>query len=284
VILPFLLGVMTIVGHSEEIVGWIKSLATLSVPPPPDWIGALPVVGEKIVKQWQHFIDIGPEGISSFLTPYAGKALGWFAAMSGSVGRMLVQFFMTVFVSAIFYLRGERAAVWLRLFARRIAGRHGEESLILAARAIRAVALGVVGTAAIQAVLAGTGLAVSGVPATSILMALVFIICLAQVGPTPVLIPAVIWLFWKDQTAWAIALGVWTLFLGTIDNIITPWLMKMGVDLPMLLVFAGVVGGLMVFGIIGLFVGPVVLAVTYTLLDAWVTGEVPGAEQPALEQ
>ena len=145
-------------------------------------------------------------------------------------------------------------------------------------KAIRAVALGVVGTAVIQAVLAGLGLALSGVPALGILTLLVFIVCLAQLGPMPVLVPAVIWLFWKDQSAWGIALGAWTLFLGAIDNVITPWLMKKGVDLPMLLVFAGVVGGLMVFGIIGLFVGPVVLAVTYTLLDAWVTGEAPAAD------
>jgi predicted PurR-regulated permease PerM len=149
----------------------------------------------------------------------------------------------------------------------------GEEVAILAAQAIRGVALGVVVTALIQTMLAGIGLFVAGIPLAGVLTAVILMLCLAQVGPMPVLIPAVIWLFWKDQSAWGIALGGWTLFLGTIDNIITPWLMKKGVDLPMLLVFAGVVGGLMVFGIIGLFVGPVVLAVTYTLLDAWVTGE-----------
>jgi predicted PurR-regulated permease PerM len=278
VVLPFLSAVVALVGHTDEIVGGVKSLAAFSVPPPPSWIGSLPIVGAKIVGKWQRVVVIGPEGVSSHLTPYAGKALGWFTAMSGSVGRMLVQFFLTVFISAIFYQRGEQAAVWLSLFSRRVAGRQGEESLILAGKAIRAVALGVVGTAVIQAGLAGLGLAASGVPALGILTALVFIVCLAQLGPMPVLIPAVIWLFWKDQNAWGTALGAWTLFLGTIDNIITPWLMKKGVDLPMLLVFAGVVGGLMVFGIIGLFVGPVVLAVTYTLLDAWVAGDVPAAE------
>jgi predicted PurR-regulated permease PerM len=280
VVLPLLSAVVAIFGHSDEIVGAARSLTALSVPPPPDWIGSLPVFGEKVSKQWQQVIVIGPEGVSAYLTPYAGKAVGWLAAMSGSVGRMLVQFFLTVFISAIFYQRGDQAAAWLCLFARRIAGRHGEESLVLAARAIRAVALGVVGTAVIQALLAGLGLAASGVPALGVLTALVFMVCLAQLGPMPVLIPAVIWLFWKDQSAWGIALGAWTLFLGAIDNVITPWLMKKGVDLPMLLVFAGVVGGLMVFGIIGLFVGPVVLAVTYTLLDAWVTGAVPAAGQP----
>jgi predicted PurR-regulated permease PerM len=100
----------------------------------------------------------------------------------------------------------------------------------------------------------------------------------------PVLIPAVIWLFWKDHTVLACVMAAWTLFLSVFDNIITPFLMKKGADLPMLLVFAGVTGGMMVFGIIGLFIGPVVLAVTYTLLDAWVTGEVPSEEQACSDE
>lgn len=103
-------------------------------------------------------------------------------------------------------------------------------------------------------------------------------VCLAQVGPLPVLLPAVIWLFWTDQTVWGSVLAVWAIFLGTIDNIISPILRKKGADLPILLVFAGVTGGLMVFGIVGLFIGPVVLAVTNTQLDAWVKGEEPEVE------
>ena len=272
-ILPFSLATITVVSHSEEIAGWIKSLATLSVPPPPDWVSTVPVLGKKVSDQWQHLIAIGPAGISSLLTPYVGKALSWIASLSGSVGLIAIEFLLTVFIAAIFYMCGDSAASWLCRFAERIAGHNGRNSLNLAASAIRAVALGVVGTATIQATLSGLGLAVSGVPAAAILTAVIFICCLAQLGPVPVMIPAAVWLFWTDQAAWGIALVVWALFLGTIDNVIRPLLMKKGADLPMLLVFAGVTGGLMVFGIIGLFVGPVVLAVTYTLLDAWVAGD-----------
>jgi predicted PurR-regulated permease PerM len=282
-ILPFSLAAVTIVSHSEEIVVWVKSLVTISLPPPPAWVGTIPVVGAKVVAQWQHLIDIGPSGISAFLTPYAGKALNWVAAMSGTAGMMIIQFILTVFIAAIFYQCGDKAATWLCLFAQRIAGHHGESSLTLAAGAIRAVALGVVGTALIQSLLGGLGLIICGVPAAAILTAFAFICCLAQVGPMLVLIPAVIWLFWTGQAGWGIALGVWTIFLGTIDNIVRPILMKQAVDLPMLLVFAGVTGGLIVFGVIGLFIGPVVLAVTYTLLDAWVVGEVPAADEYSAE-
>jgi predicted PurR-regulated permease PerM len=199
--------------------------------------------------------------------------------MSGSVGMMIVEFLLTVFIAAIFYMRGDAAAAWVSLFARRIAGQSGSDSLILAASAIRAVALGVVGTAIIQTFLAGLGLAACGVPAIAILVALIFMLELAQIGPMPVLIPVVIWLFWKEQMVMASFMAVWTLFLSVFDNIITPFLMKKGADLPMLLVFAGVTGGMLVFGVIGLFIGPVVLAVTYTLLDAWVTGEVAEDER-----
>jgi predicted PurR-regulated permease PerM len=200
--------------------------------------------------------------------------------MSGTVGMMVMQFLLTVFISAIFYQRGDKAAAWLCLFARRIAGLQGEHALTLSAKAIQAVAFGVVGTAIIQTTLAGAGLILCGIPAATILIAIIFMLELAQIGPMPVLIPAVIWLFWKDHMIVASAMAAWTLFLSVFDNIVTPYLMKKGADLPMLLVFAGVTGGMMVFGVIGLFIGPVVLAVTYTLLDAWVTGDPTVAEQP----
>jgi predicted PurR-regulated permease PerM len=276
-IMPISLAAGIVVINFDEISRWIQSVAMLTVPPPPDWVGTIPFVGRKIVRQWQHVITIGPTGVTAALTPYASKAFNWLLSLTGSISMMLIQFFLTVFIAAIFYFRGDKAAAWLFLFAKRIAGHYGEQALTLAASAIRAVALGVVGTAFIQSLLGGLGLVVCGVPATAILTALIFVFCLAQLGPMPVLIPAVAWLFWTDQTGWGIALAAWTLFLGAIDNVISPILMKKAVDLPMLLVFAGVTGGMMVFGVIGLFIGPVVLAVTYTLLDAWVTDKSTSA-------
>ena len=102
-----------------------------------------------------------------------------------------------------------------------------------------------------------------------LLTGVILLLCIAQIGPFPVLVPAVIWLFWSDQTGWGIALAIWTGFVGVLDNVMRPLLIKKGADLPLLLIFAGVIGGLLAFGIIGLFVGPVVLAVSYTLLNEW---------------
>ncbi len=142
--------------------------------------------------------------------------------------------------------------------------------MVLAGQAIRAVALGVVVTALAQTVLAGLGLAVAGIPFAGLLTGVILLFCIAQIGPLPVLVPAVIWLFWSDQTGWGTALLIWTVGVGTMDNVLRPFLIRRGADLPMLLIFSGVIGGLIAFGIVGLFVGPVVLAVTYTLLKDWV--------------
>jgi predicted PurR-regulated permease PerM len=143
----------------------------------------------------------------------------------------------------------------------------------LAGQAIRGVALGVVVTALAQSVLGGITLAVAGVPLSPILTAVMFMLTIAQIGPLPVLAPAVIWLYWRGSTGWGTFLLVSTALVGTMDNFIRPVLIKKGADLPLLLIFVGVIGGLTTFGLIGIFVGPVVLAVAYTLLKAWVNPE-----------
>lgn len=274
-VVPLSLSIITIVERSDEIVGWTRSLSTLSVPPPPAWVGNLPVVGKKIADGWTHLASSTPAELSARITPYSGKVASWIASKAGSFGMMIAQFLLTVIISAILYGTGELAAEGIRLFARRLAGQQGEDAAILAAKATRGVALGVGVTALVQALLGGIGLAVSGVPAAMLLTAVMFMLCLAQVGPALVLIPAVVWLFWQDQTLWGSIMIVWTMFVGTIDNFIKPVLIKKGADLPLILIFAGVLGGLIAFGIIGLFIGPVVLAVTYTLLEAWVIGDMP---------
>ena len=166
-----------------------------------------------------------------------------------------------------------------RRFGRRLAGERGENSIVLAGQAIRGVALGVGVTAIVQTVLGGIGLAVAGVPFASLLSALMLMLCIAQIGPMLVLLPAVGWLFWTDATGWASFLLGWSLLVGSLDNFLRPMLIKRGADLPLLLIFAGVIGGMLGFGLIGIFVGPVVLAVTYTLMLAWIEDAL-GKDEP----
>jgi predicted PurR-regulated permease PerM len=193
---------------------------------------------------------------------------------------IVVRFLLTVIIVALLYLKGEEAAGWVLSFANRLAGRQGREAAILAGKAIRGVALGVVLTGLIQAALGGAGLALAGVPGTALLTGIIFVLCLAQLGPMPVLLPAVGWLYWSGEALWGTILLVWTVFVGTFDNFLRPFLIRRGVDLPLVLVFTGVIGGLIAFGVIGLFIGPVVLAVTYTLLAEWVRGGTAEGDAP----
>ena len=269
-ILPLALALGTIVVHADDIAGWSRSLATWSVPPPPDWLVRLPLAGPRLAAKWQEAAAIEREELATRVAPYTQQMLGWFVGAVGSIGMVLVQFLLVVLFSAILYASGETAAEATRRFARRVAGRHGERSARLAAQAIRGVALGIIVTALVQACLAGIGLAVVGVPFATVLTALVFVLCIGQIGPLPVLLAAVVWAYWSGHGGWAIALFVWAIFVSSIDNVLRPMLIRKGSDMPLLLVFFGVIGGLLAFGIVGIFVGPVVLAVGYSLLVDWV--------------
>jgi len=279
-LVPLAFAIAAIAQNADRIVAWANSLAGFSVPPPPDWVARLPLVGATIATQWQQVAGLGTGGISARLAPYASTIVGWFVGQVGNVGIMLVQFLLTVVVAAVLYSRGETAAGGVRQFARRLAGAPADGVLHLAAQAVRAVALGVVVTALVQAVLAGIGLAICGVPFVGVLIAVMLILGIAQLGPGFVLIPAIIWLYWKGDSTWGTVLLVWTLVVLGMDNFLRPILIKRGADLPLLLIFTGVIGGLVAFGIIGLFIGPVLLAVGYTLLSVWVTEPEAGAKPP----
>ncbi|HOD36400.1 MAG TPA: AI-2E family transporter YdiK [Syntrophales bacterium] len=268
-IVPLLLAVVTIVENVDTIADWVKSLQTFKLPPSPEWVNRFPIVGSSLKAGWEELGSAGPEGLYARITPYAGKIIDWFVGQIGSVGMMVIQIVLTVVISAILYFGGETSADRVKHFARWLGGQRGEDLAILSARAIRGVALGVVATAFIQSVLGGIGLAVAGVPGVTVLTLAMFVLALAQLGVFLVLLIAALWLFWKGQTVWGIVLLVWMVVVGGMDNFLRPILIRRGANLPLLLVFAGVIGGLIAFGIIGIFIGPVVLAVTYTLLEAW---------------
>jgi predicted PurR-regulated permease PerM len=188
----------------------------------------------------------------------------------GNLGLILVEFVMTVIIAAIFYSSGEAMGRWMHGLARRLAGESGEGALVLAMQSIRAVAAGIVVTALAQSLLGGIGLAVAGVPFAGVLTAAMFVLGIAQIGAGPVLICAVAWVYWKGDAGWGTALLVWSFLCMSLDNVLRPVLIRRGADLPMTLIFAGVIGGLFAFGVIGLFIGPLVLAVVHTLLTEWI--------------
>jgi predicted PurR-regulated permease PerM len=278
IIVPFLFAAFTIMDNAENVTARIKSLAAEGLPQPPEWIGKVPLLGPKLAERWQAASALPPNELTDKVVPYARNIVSWFLSKAGSVGMMVVEFLLTIIVSAIMYASGEAAAAGVLAFSRRLAGPRGEEVTILAAKAIRGVALGIVVTAVLQSSIAGAGLAICGVPAAPLLTAVIFMLCLAQIGPILVMAPAVIWLYWKGEPLWGTVLLVFTLIAGTMDNFIRPILIKKGADLPLIMIFAGVIGGLIAFGVIGLFIGPVVLAVTYTLLKSWASDGSDGED------
>jgi len=248
-----------------------ESAASFSIPQPPGWVASIPFVGAKLNERWQHLAALPREELAALIAPYARGVLSWFVGQIGSVVGVVFQFLLTVIVAAVMYSTGEQAARGILAFMRRLAGARGEVVTILAEKSIRSVALGVVVTAAVQTVLSGIGLAVAGVPGASVLTIAVLVLCLIQVGPILVLLPAVIYMYWKGDVVFGTILLVISIVALTVDNVLRPVLIKKGADLPLILVFTGVIGGLVAFGVVGLFIGPVVLAVTFTLLESWVT-------------
>lgn len=269
-VVPLFLAIATILGNADDIKDWFRSLSGFHLPPAPAWIRELPFFGEQAAKAWDRLADNGMHELVAKFAPYAGSTAKWVAAEVGGIGLVVVQFLLTVALTAMMYAGGEEAAAAIRRFGLRLGGARGESAIVLAGEAIRAVALGVGITAAVQSVLGGIGLAVAGVPFAFLLTAAMFVLCIAQLGPSLILVPAVVWLYWSDQSGWGTFLLVWTVIVTSLDNVLRPMLIRMGADLPLLLILAGVIGGLLSAGLVGIFVGPVVLAVSYTLFEAWI--------------
>ena len=275
-LVPVTLALLTIVHSAQDIATEIQGSQAIPIPAPPPWLNDVPFGGERMAAAWSRFATLDPQQRAATLGPYAYTALQWFAARAGGVGTMLLQFLLTTIVSAIVLAKGEIVRDGLLRFATRLGGQQGYDAAILAGRTIRGVVLGVVVTAVIQATIGGVGLLSTGVPAAALLTAIMLFLCLAQLGPLLVLVPAVIWLFWSDRTVAGTILLIIAVFDGAMDNVVRPVLIKRGADLPLLLIFAGVIGGLLAFGIIGIFIGPVVLSVAYTLLTTWMSAPPQG--------
>jgi predicted PurR-regulated permease PerM len=269
-IVPLAAAVGTIVSHVDDIIVWAKGLRDFKVPAPPSWLASIPLAGERLIKLWDEVAVQGMQVLAVKITPYAGVITSWFVANVGSIGALFLQFLLTVIAAAVLYGYGEDAADWALRFGARIGGERGEAAVRLSGQAIRSVARGVVVTAIVQTAVGGIGLWIAGVPFATLLTAFMFLLAVAQVGAALVLAGATVWLYWTGSVGWGTFLLVVTIVAGALDNVLRPILIKQGAaDLPLLLIFVGVIGGLITFGLIGIFVGPLVLAVTYTLLRAW---------------
>jgi predicted PurR-regulated permease PerM len=274
-VVPLSAAVGTLVANADAISGWTHHLKDFQLPLPPDWVRNLPLVGERAADFWENLAMGGTQALIALVTPYAGVVTKWLVSQAGGLGALVLQFLLTVVAAAFLFAQGEAAAGWVLRFGARLGGEQGEDAIRLSGQAIRGVAMGVVVTAIVQTLVGGVGLVVAGIPFAAVLTVVMFLAAVAQIGAALVMVLPVVWLYWSGSPGWGTFLLVVTLVVGTLDNVLRPILIKKGADLPLLLIFVGVIGGLVAFGLIGIFVGPVVLAVTHTLAKAWMDQERP---------
>jgi predicted PurR-regulated permease PerM len=242
-----------------------------AAPQPPDWLTGVPVAGKRLTKVWEAMVQ-AQGNMATALEPYTVALRQILIGAARALADSAVQLILSLVVAAMFWLSGDALGAGLRDIFRRLGGSAAEQALDAAAGAVRSVAYGVVGTAAIQAALLGIGLAAAGVPSAMALSFIALLLAISQIGgPLLVVIwgGAAAWLFRSDQQAWGFFMIGWGLFINMIDNFIKPWLIRFGVHMPLSLIILGVFGGFVSFGFLGLFIGPTLLALAFTLLQAW---------------
>ncbi len=267
--LPLYEAISTLAVHGGEIMAAIKNLPNYALAPPPGWISEVPLIGARVSERWQTLSDAGPGGLLAQLQPYVSIAAHWMLNHAAVVGVFVIHMCITFIIAGVLYSKGEHAAAFVQRVARRVSATRGPEAVRLGTSAIRAVALGIVVTAVLQSALGGLGLWVAGVPGAGLLTAILLMFCLAQIGPSLPLFGGVVWLFVHDAHIAAILLAVWAVAVELLDKLLRPVLIQRGLNLSMILILSGVLGGMFAFGIVGLFIGPVILAISVALLTAW---------------
>lgn len=255
--------------HVRDAVALIKDIQVDGLPEAPTWLGAIPLVGERLAAMWDS-IDQQGAALMVSLKPYLGQVGNWLLARSAQIGGGILELTLSLVFVFFFYRDGPRLAMFVHRLLERLIGDRAGYYIELVAGTVQRVVNGVIGTAAAQAVLALVGFIIAGVPGALVLGIVTFMLSLIPMGPPLVWIPATAWLAWKGDYTYAIFLGVWgTFIISGVDNVLKPYLISRGGNLPLVIVLLGVFGGLIAFGFIGLFIGPTLLAVAYSLLMDW---------------
>jgi len=252
--------------HMEE--------GTLSIPPPSDTVQTWPLVGEKLHNAW----SLASNNLSAALSKYKDQLTDfakWVLTAAAGAGAVLLQFIVSIVIAGMLlvYAKSGTDAV-VKVSARLVGKQDGEKLAGMAGATIRSVAQGVLGVAVIQAVLAGIGLLVIGVPYAGVWTLLVLLLAIVQLPTIIILGPIIVYVFTITSTVPAVIFMIWSLLVGMSDSLLKPLLLGRGLDVPMLVILLGAIGGMILSGIIGLFVGAVVLAVGYKLFMVWLNDDV----------
>jgi predicted PurR-regulated permease PerM len=270
-LLPFVIVGVTLADNVRELTVATWRWLDAGPPDPPAWLAKVPVVGPSASENWQALAGDSTkllEQAKRFIEPVSS----WLLKAGLAVGTGLAQLALSILIT--FFLLRDGLAVAERLNASvgRIAGERGKHLLEVAGNTVRGVVYGILGTALAQAVVAGIGFLIAGVPGAGLLALLTFFFSVVPVvGTGLVWLPAAGWLFHQGATGWGIFMLVWGMGVANIDNVVKPWLISQGSAMPFILVFFGVLGGALTFGFIGVFIGPTLLAVGYRLVEEWVS-------------
>ena len=261
-------GLRTILDHVTS--------GNIAIPSPPDSVREWPLIGAPLHNFWKKasenlaaaFRELAPH-----LKPLAGTILG----IAGSAGTGTLKFLASVVIAGFLLPSGTRIVASVRTMLTRIVPQRSADFLALAGATIRTVAQGVIGVAVLQSLLAGIGLKIAGVPHAGVLAFAVLVLGIVQIGSAPILLPVIIWIWTAKDVGSAVLITIYLVLVGLSDNAVKPMLMGRGLSTPVLVIFIGVLGGTLAHGIVGLFVGPIILAVAWELLMAWSGDDPPDA-------
>lgn len=244
---------------------WLRG----GLPSAPDWVFDIPLLGPYLGALWDRWAADVSVMLEAF-RPYFGILLEGGVSVLLGIANGVLMFVLALFIAFFFYLYGDPLALWLRLVLRRIAGVQADRLILVTGATVRGVVYGILGTAIVQGLLTAFGLWLSGVPRPVLLGAVAGFLSVLPIGAPLVWIPAAIWLMTEGHLGWGIFLGVYgVVAVSGADNVIRPWFIARGAQLPFLLTVLGVLGGALAFGLLGIFLGPVLLGIGYTLVREW---------------
>ena len=248
---------------------------------PPNWVKGLPIVGESLAAYWENLTHDAPAFVvelKKLIGPVTDIALAGGAAF----GIGLLELALSIFITFFLFLHGRRLISFMRQIGERVAGPRARRLLAVIGMTVKGVVYGLIGTALAQGLLAGIGFWIAGVPQSLLLGCLTFALSFVPGGPPFVWGPVALWLLMQGSVGWGIFIAIWGLLLvSSIDNFVRPYLLNQNSNLPVLLGLFGLIGGVLAFGLVGLFLGPTLLAVAYNLFLEWVAAELEERKQSA---
>lgn len=277
VLLPMSYLAATVADAVGALIGLLRPWFEAGDYSPPAWLTGLPLIGDPLTVYWRKLAGSQAE-LAQLGRQLFEPTRKFLTAAATLIGQGLLELTLVVLIAFFFYRDGHALGDRLSQFAHKIGGELGERMLLLARTTIMGVMIGIVGTAAAQALVALVGFLIAGVPAALLLAAATFFLSMIPVGPPLIWGGAAWWLYGQGETGWAIFMVVWGLaVISSVDNFIKPILISRTASLPILLVALGVFGGVLAFGFVGIFLGPVILALSVMLLESWLA---PATQTP----